>query len=102
MPKFFFLEYGHQIKGNDTYIKLLANVVPRRHTVDRRCRWGSNIFSLNEVILHIKLMGMKRRAPCKQIVCHYIHSRSLGCCEKVKTFFSESSHVAYQIKGKEV
>ena len=51
-------------------------------------------------MLHIKLKGMEQRAPCKLMFCPYTHTRSLGWGLKVKTFFfSESSHVAYQING---
>ena len=51
-------------------------------------------------MLHIKLNGMEHRAPSKHIFCPYTHPRPLG--SMVKTFFfSESSHVAFQIKGLE-
>ena len=30
---------------------------------------------LKVVILHIKLIGMKHRTPCKQIFCPFTHSR---------------------------
>ena len=29
----------------------------------------------------------------------YTHPRPLGWCQRSKHFFSESSHIAYQIKG---
>ena len=41
---------------------------------------------------------MEHRAPCKHKFCPYIYPRPLGWRQKVKTFFSESSFVAYQIK----
>ena len=49
--------------------------------------------------LHIKLMRMERRAPCKHILCSYSHTRPLGRDQKIKIYFTENSHVAYQIKG---
>ena len=43
---------------------------------------------------------MELRASCKQIFCSYTHPLPLGFGQKVKkVLFSESSHVAYQIKG---
>ena len=60
---------------------------------------GQNIFFLKVVVMHIKLKRMKHRAPRKHIVCPYTNPRFLGLGQTVKTFFSESSHVAYQIKG---
>ena len=38
-------------------------------------------------MLHIKLMGVERRATCKHILCPYTHPRPLGLGQKVKTFF---------------
>ena len=44
----------------------------------------------------IKLNGMERRAPCKQIFCPFTYSRSLGWCQRVRYFFfsfnSERNH----------
>ena len=36
---------------------------------------------------------------CKHIFWPYTHTRLLRCSQKVKTFFPESCHVAYQSKG---
>ena len=55
-------------------------------------------FSLKEVMLHIKLKGRGHKTPCKHIFCTYTHPWPLGLGQKVQTFFSEKSHVAYQIK----
>ena len=53
-------------------------------------------------MLHIKLKGIERRAPWKLIFCPYTPSIP-GVWSKVQIFFfSESGHVAYQTKGKEV
>ena len=52
------------------------------------------------VTFHIKLMGMERGAPCKHIFCSYTHLRPLGSGQMVNIFFfTESSNVAFQIKG---
>ena len=53
------------------------------------------VFVLKVDMLHIQLKEMELRAPCKHIFCHYTHPRPLG---GVKTFFTESSQAAYQIK----
>ena len=50
------------------------------------------------VIFHIKLNGITNAATCKHIFCPNTHPRPLGVGLKVKTFLSESSHVAYQIR----
>ena len=50
------------------------------------------------VMLHIKLNGITNAATCKHTFCPYTHSRSLGWSQRSKYFFSESSHVLYQIK----
>ena len=60
----------------------------------------SKDFFLKVVVLYIKLKRMEHRAKCKHIFCPYMYPRPLGWGQKVKTFFSENSHVAYQIKGK--
>ena len=57
------------------------------------------LFFLKVVMLHIKSKGMEHRAPHKHIFCPHTHPRPLGLDRKVKTFFYESSPVAYQIKG---
>ena len=69
------------------------------HTLDP---WGGikgkNSFFL-DVMLYIKLKHMEHRAPCKYIFCPYTNPQPQIGVKKVKTFFSESSHVTYQIKG---
>ena len=92
-----FLEYGHQIKGNDTYSNLVANIVPA-DTPSTSGVGGGQTFSLNVVKLHITLKGMKRRAPCKQIFCHYIHPRPLGSGEMV--IFLKVVMLHIKLKGK--
>ena len=60
---------------------------------------GQNVFLLNIVMLHIKLNGMEYRATCKHIFCPYTHPQSPDGVKRPTHLFSESSHVAYQIKG---
>ena len=50
-------------------------------------------------MLYIQLKGMEHRLPCKQISCPYLHPQLADGVKRPKYFFSESSHVAYQIKG---
>ena len=60
-------EYGHvayQIKGNDTYSNMVANILPDPWGWSK----GQNIFFL-KVTLHIELKGMEHRAPWNQIFC---------------------------------
>ena len=76
-----FLEYGHalQIKRNDAYDNMGANILQDRHTLDPRDEIkGRNIFSLKVVMLHIKLKEMECRVPCKQIFCPYTHINPWG------------------------
>ena len=47
---------------------------------------GQPIFSLEVVILHIKLKGMEHRAPCKRICFFYTHPRPLGWDQRSKHF----------------
>ena len=62
-----------------------------------------NIFFLKVVMLHIKLKGMERREPCKQMFIITLPSTpGVGGVKGFKLFFSESGHVAYQNEGKEV
>ena len=46
----------------------------------------------------LELLG-DRLEVCVSVFCPHIHIQPLGWSQKVKTFFSESSHVAYLIKG---
>ena len=50
-------------------------------------------------MLHIKLKETEHRPQCKNIFCPYTNPRPRGVVKMSKHFFSESSHVAYQIKG---
>ena len=73
------------------------------YTHPQYLKWGVKrskqiFFSLKVVMLHIKLKGMEHRAPCKHIFCAYTHPWSMGWGQKVKTFFSENSDAAYQMK----
>ena len=53
-----------------------------------------------KVVNHIKLKGIEHRASCTQhIFFPYTHPLPIGLGQKVKTFFSESTHAANQIKG---
>ena len=49
------------------------------------------------VTLHIKLKGMTSATTCKHIFCPHTHPRPLGGVKGKNMFFSESSHIAYQI-----
>ena len=62
-------------------------------------KWSKYSFFLKIVILYIKSMRKGHRATCKYIFCPYTHPMPLRLDQKVKILFSESSHVAYQIKG---
>ena len=66
--------------------------------------WGQKVKTLfrNMVMFHIELKGMEHRAPYKHIFCAYIYPLPLWWGQRSKHFFSENSHVANQIKGKEV
>ena len=44
---------------------------------------------------------MEHRAQRLHIFRPYIHPRPMGCSQRSKPFFPESSHVAYQNKGNE-
>ena len=49
-------------------------------------------------MLHIKLKRMWQRTPYKRIFYSDTHPLPLGWDQKVKSIFTENSHVAYQIK----
>ena len=55
----------------------------------------------NMVMLQIKFKLATLAATWLQIFCPQTHSRPRGWGQKVKLSFSESSHVAYQIKADE-
>ena len=55
----------------------------------------------NMIMLHIKLNEIANTATRKHIFCPYSHPRPLGCGQMHKKsccFFSENSHVEYQIR----
>ena len=98
-----FSEHRHvayQIIGKDKCSNTQAHLL-FLHTHPWLLRLGqrSKYFFLKKVMLHIKLMGMEHRAPCKQMFCPYTHPGPLGWGRKVKHLFTVSSHIAYQIKG---
>ena len=55
------------------------------------------LFRIWSLCSHIKFKEMKRTATFKQI----FYYQPLGLDKKVKIFFSESGHFAYEIKGNE-
>ena len=69
-----FFEHGHvpfQIKGDHKCSNIQAHSMFYKHP--RPLGWDQwsklGFFFLKEVMLHIKLMGMLHRAPCKHIFC---------------------------------
>ena len=74
---------AYQIKGNEGQSTILAHSV----SLHTSATTGSKLFFLTEVIMHIKLMGMGHRAPCKHTFCHYIQPQPLWLAQKVKIFF---------------
>ena len=67
---------------------------------------GQNIFFFRKVVmLHIELIGMEQRAPCKHIFYPNTHPRPprVGSKDQNKLkILKVPCHVAYQIKGNEV
>ena len=64
--------------------------------------WGQQVktfFVLKTVVLHTKLKGteLKHHASTYSVLTHTLDPS--GGVKRSKHFFSESSHVAYQIKG---
>ena len=79
---------------------MVANILPVDVPPPITWGWGqeANIqLFQNMVMLHIKSKGMTNAATCNHIFCPYTPPQPLGGV-KAKTFFPESSHVAYQIK----
>ena len=74
---------AYQIKGNEPQSTIQGHSLSLRTSSTT----GSKLFFLNEVMLHIKLMGMGHRAPCKHTSCPYIQPHPLGLAQKVKIFF---------------
>ena len=90
-----FLEYGHvayQIKGNEACSNMVANILPA---------WGGVRIQLyqNMVMLQIKLNGIMNAAISLSTYSVLTHTFDpLGGFKGQNFFFSESSHVAYQIR----
>ena len=80
-----------KLKWNDACRNMVATILPSDTRLTVKVGLKGQQKSLKVVQLHIKLKGMERRAPCRDIFSPDIH-----------LFISASSHVAYQIKGKAV
>ena len=100
--KTFFSESGrvtYQLTGNGAWNTMHAYILSLFTPSAPGVGSKGQTFFLKGVMLHIKLKGIKHRTPCLDIICPDTHPRPLGWGQKVKkTFFSESSHVASQIK----
>ena len=93
---------AYQIKWNRECSNMQHIFSPYTHPRSLGRGQRSKYFSLKVVMLHIKLEGgMEYRALCKHMFCPYTHPRPPGAGLKSKHFFSESSHVACQIKRNE-
>ena len=57
---------AYQVKGNESYNNMLANVLPLHQMVSK----GQTIFFLKIVMLHIKLKGKTCRTLCKFDLMH--------------------------------
>ena len=68
---------AYQIKGNGAQNIMQAHTGSLRTTLTPGTGVKSQInFSSDSIVmLHIKLMGMEHRAPCKQIFCPFTHAR---------------------------
>ena len=79
---------AYQIKGNDAYSNMVANILPAytpsTPVVGSK---GQYIFFWKIVMLHIKLKGMECREPCKQIFTTYNTLYPWDGGQRVKTFF---------------
>ena len=98
-----FLEHRHlayHIEGDDE-CNMQAHTISFRAPSTPRVGSKVKIVLLKVVMLHIKLIGMEHRAPCKHIFCPYIHPQSLGWGQKIKLFYfmKEPCLVTYPIKG---
>ena len=87
MSKHFSSESSHvayQIKGNEAkstmQVHILSLYTP---SVPGVLSKGLNIFFLKEVNFHIKLTGVEHRAPCKHILCPYMHPQSRGLGQNI-------------------
>ena len=90
---------AYQIKRNDECSNIQAHSLSLHTSSTFWVKGSKHLFFLKEVMLHIKFKGIEHKIPWKQFFCPYSHPRPLEWGQKVKTFFSESSYVAYQIKG---
>ena len=77
---------AYKIKGNGAPHKHINMYL---HTPVAPIGFGQKgkAFFLKVVMFHIKLNEMDYRVPQKHIFCLYTHTRSLGLCQKVKTWF---------------
>ena len=84
---------AYQIKGNEVYNSMLENTLLFPWDGGQKV----NLFSFQKVVmLHIKLIGMKHRRPCKQIFRPFRHLQHLYGVTR-SNFFSEEGYVAYHI-----
>ena len=76
-----FSEHGHvahQNEGSNEYSNMQAHILVLHAPWTKTSRVkGQNKFSLKVVMLHIKLIGMSYRAPCKHIFCPNTHPHPL-------------------------
>ena len=100
-----FSGYGHvtyQIKGNDTWINMVAWGGLKRSKFNFFRTWSlhttstprvrSNVITLFlKVVLHIKLFGKDQRAPCKHIFCSNTHSKPKVVVIRSIFFFFENT-----------
>ena len=78
----------YQIKGNDAYNTLQANILQGWDQNVKFPNLAKNLFFFQEVVmLHIKFKEMKHMTTCKQIFKSYAHPRPLGLGQKIKTVF---------------
>ena len=95
--KLTFSEYNrvaYQLKGNEAYNNMLANILPS-HTPFS----GKRIFFsfLKVVILYIKLMRMKHKTQCKQIFCFLL---TVDTLMGSKDFFMKKVMLNIKLQGK--
>ena len=104
-----FSEYGHvahHIIGNracSNTVHVTTMLSADTSSISGAGLKGQNICFSNRSHVHIKLKGMERGTSWKKIFCPYTHPRPMSAVKRGQIFFfSESGHVAYQMKGKEV
>ena len=78
-----------KLKGMKHINNMPTNILPLHTSLTPRVGSKGQLSFLKVVILHIKLMGMKHRKPCKQIFFTFTHPRPLDLLplDGVKTFF---------------